>query len=127
MTGCAHDGNTIPVIAPMDAEGRKVPLDTKALYDSKGKEHGVLGFNFSTLDGPSWSVWLDDRYDGNDFSFFSSKRAASNEIRCHGLKVSRVWNEAEFDEKVTGKTFWWRDVIEQEAADYLEQCGTLEF
>ena len=41
--------------------------------------------------------------------------------------MSRVWNEAEFGEKVTGKTFWWRDVIEQEAADYLEQCGTLEF
>ena len=72
MTGCAHDGNTIPVIAPMDAEGRKVPFDTKALYDSKGKEHGVLGFNFSTLDGPSWSVWLDDRYDGDDFSFTST-------------------------------------------------------
>ena len=60
-------------------------------------------------------------------SQFSSKKAAANEIRCNGWKVSRVWNDAEFGEKVTGKTFWWRDVIEQEAADYLEQCGTLEF
>ena len=63
---------SIEVPAPKDAENRKVPLDTKVLYDSNGKEHDVSGFNYSTLDGATWSVWLADRYDGNDFSLIST-------------------------------------------------------
>lgn len=33
-----HDGNTIPVMAPKDAKGRNVQLDTKVMYNANGSK-----------------------------------------------------------------------------------------
>lgn len=44
-----QDGDTIAVMAPKDAEGRSVPLDTKVVYDDKGIEYGVCGLVFRSM------------------------------------------------------------------------------
>lgn len=36
---------------PRDAAGRKIPLDTKVLYDKDNKEHKVLNYIFNTITG----------------------------------------------------------------------------
>lgn len=57
MTGCTQDGNTIPVMAPRDAENRMVPLDTKVMYNDKGIEYEVRRFVFETgLHGYGWDM-----------------------------------------------------------------------
>ena len=61
MTGCTHDGNTIPVVAPKDAEGRDVPLDTEAMYDGKGVKYDVCGLIFRSMTeicDAGWTVEL---------------------------------------------------------------------
>lgn len=66
MTGCTHDGNTIPVMAPKDAEGSLVSLDTKVLYNASGDEFEVRWLTFSTGPyGPGWSVKVYDPSDGD--------------------------------------------------------------
>lgn len=44
-----QDGGTIAVMAPKDAEGRNVPLDTKVMYDDKGIQYGVCGLIFRSM------------------------------------------------------------------------------
>jgi hypothetical protein len=46
---------SIDVPAPKDAEGRRVPLDTKVMYDDKGIEYEVERFVFGT--GPHGYDW----------------------------------------------------------------------
>lgn len=61
MAGCTHDGNTIPVMAPKDAEGRDVPLDTKVMYDDDGVKYGVCGLIFRSMTeicDAGWTVEL---------------------------------------------------------------------
>lgn len=55
MAGCAHDGGTITVVTPKDAEGRNVLLDTKVMYNAKGIEYEVARFIFGT--GPYGCDW----------------------------------------------------------------------
>lgn len=59
-----HDGNTIPVMAPKDADGRKVPLDTKVMYNASGDEFEVRWLTFST--GPYGYGWSAKVYDPSD-------------------------------------------------------------
>lgn len=57
MTGCTQGRNTIPVMAPRDAENRMVPLDTKVLYNDKGIEFEVSSLIFGTSKyGVGWDV-----------------------------------------------------------------------
>ena len=57
MTECTQDRNTIPVMAPRDAENRMVPLDTKVMYDDNGIEYEVSGLIFGTSKhGVGWDV-----------------------------------------------------------------------
>lgn len=57
MTECTQGRNTIPVMAPRDAENRMVPLDTKVLYNDKGIEFEVSSFIFGTSKyGVGWDV-----------------------------------------------------------------------
>lgn len=57
MTECTQDRNTIPVMAPRDAENRMVPLDTKVMYDDDGIEYEVSGLIFGTSKyGVGWDV-----------------------------------------------------------------------
>lgn len=61
MTGCTRDGNTIPVVAPKDAEGRRVPLDTEAMYDDNGVKYDVCGLIFRSMTeicDAGWTVEL---------------------------------------------------------------------
>lgn len=53
-----HDGNTIPVMAPKDAKGRNVQLDTKLLYSDKGIEFEVDGFTFRSGTAACDAEWL---------------------------------------------------------------------
>lgn len=58
--------NTIEVMAPKDADGRNVPLDTKVMYDASGDEFEVRWFTFSTGPyGPGWHVKVYDPSDGD--------------------------------------------------------------
>lgn len=52
---CSESG--IEVSAPKDAENRRVPLDTKVMYDDKGVEYEVSSFN-CVFDGhgTEWNV-----------------------------------------------------------------------
>lgn len=66
MAGYTQDGNTIPVMAPKDAEGRLVPLDVKVMYNDSGDEFEVRCFTFSTGPyGPGWYVKVYDPSDGD--------------------------------------------------------------
>lgn len=57
MAGCTHDGGTITVVTPKDAEGRNVLFDTKVMYNDKGLEYKVARFIFWTgPDGYGWDV-----------------------------------------------------------------------
>lgn len=57
---------SIEVPAPKDAENRKVPLDTKVMYNANGDELEVRWFTFSTGPyGPGWSVKVYDPSDGD--------------------------------------------------------------
>ena len=57
---------SIEVPAPKDAENRKVPLDTKVMYNASGDELEVRWFTYSTGPyGPSWSVRVYDPSGGN--------------------------------------------------------------
>lgn len=59
MTDCTPTSNDmfIEIAAPMDAENRKVPFDTKVMYNDKGIEYGVERFVFGTgLHGYGWGV-----------------------------------------------------------------------
>lgn len=55
MAGCTHDGETITVVTPKDAEGRNVLLDTKVMYNDKGIEYEVGRLIFGT--GPYGGDW----------------------------------------------------------------------
>ena len=56
----------IEVPAPKDAENRKVPLETKVMYNANGDEFEVRWFTFSTGPyGPGWSVKVYDQSDGD--------------------------------------------------------------
>ena len=55
------------VPAPMDADGREIPLGTKVLYDLKGVEHKVLGYEFPTRYDGRWMVEIEMP---SDQSFF---------------------------------------------------------
>lgn len=46
-------GSNVEITLPKDAEGRKIPLDTKVLYSLSGKEHKVDEFTYS----PSENIW----------------------------------------------------------------------
>ena len=54
------------ITLPRDAEGRKIPLDTKVLYDKSGNKREVQGLEYSPIGG-RWKVtFLDsfaDRYE----------------------------------------------------------------
>lgn len=52
---------------PKDAEGREIPLDTKALYDANGDTREVQAFEFSVIDG-MWRV----QFLGNFIFFYTS-------------------------------------------------------
>lgn len=59
MTECTPtcDEYTIEVPTPKDAENRRVPLDTKVMYNSDGVEYKVSGFIFDTSKFvSSWDV-----------------------------------------------------------------------
>lgn len=56
--------NTISVMAPKDADGRNVPLDTKVMYNASGDEFEVRWFTFST--GPYDPGWYVNVYDPSD-------------------------------------------------------------
>lgn len=57
---------SIEVPAPKDAENRKVPLDTKVMYNANGDELEVRWFTYSTGPyGPGWSVKVYDSSDGD--------------------------------------------------------------
>ena len=45
--------------APKDADGREIPLGTKALYDLEGAKHKVLGYEFSTRYAGRWMVEIE--------------------------------------------------------------------
>lgn len=47
------------VPAPMDADGREIPLGTKVLYDFMGVEHKVLYYEFSTRYDGRWMVKIE--------------------------------------------------------------------
>ena len=60
------DEYSIEVPAPKDADNRKVPLDTKVMYNDSGDEFEVRRFTFSTGPyGPGWSVKVYDPSDGD--------------------------------------------------------------
>lgn len=59
-----NDMNTIAVMAPKDADGRNVPLDTKVMYNDSGDEFEVRWFTFST--GPYDPGWYVNVYDPSD-------------------------------------------------------------
>ena len=46
-------GSNGKIALPKDAEGRKIPLDTKVLYSLSGEEHKVDEFTYS----PSENIW----------------------------------------------------------------------
>lgn len=46
-------GSNRKIALPKDAEGRKIPLDTKVLYSLSGEEHKVDEFTYS----PSENIW----------------------------------------------------------------------
>lgn len=52
---------------PKDAEGREIPLDTKALYDANGDTREVQAFEFSVIDG-MWRV----QFLGNFIYFYTN-------------------------------------------------------
>lgn len=52
---------------PKDAEGREIPLDTKALYDANGDTREVQAFEFSVIDG-MWRV----QFLGNFIFFYTN-------------------------------------------------------
>lgn len=58
VSASTQDGSTIAVMAPKDAEGRKVPLDTKLLYSDKGIEYEVDGFTFRSGAAARDAEWL---------------------------------------------------------------------
>lgn len=60
MTECTQDGNTIPVMAPRDAEGRKVPLDTKKLYDDEGVSYEVCELTYRHMTAICEAYWTVD-------------------------------------------------------------------
>lgn len=61
-----NDMNTIAVMAPKDADGRSVPLDTKVMYNASGDEFEVRWFTFSTGPyDPGWYVKVYDPSDGD--------------------------------------------------------------
>lgn len=61
-----NDMNTISVMAPKDADGRNVPLDTKVMYNASGDEFEVRWFTFATGPyGPGWHVKVYDPSDGD--------------------------------------------------------------
>lgn len=47
MTGRTQDGDTITVMAPKDAEGREIPLDTKRPYDADGVPVSIRAFRYN--------------------------------------------------------------------------------
>lgn len=51
----ASDDMLIEIVAPMDAENRKVPFETKVMYNGKGIEYEVRRFVFGT--GPNGYGW----------------------------------------------------------------------
>lgn len=68
MTDCVPTCSeySIDVPAPKDAENRKVPLDTKVMYDASGNEFEVRWLTYSTGPyGQGWSVKAYDRSDGD--------------------------------------------------------------
>lgn len=68
MTDCVPTCSeySIDVPAPKDAENRKVPLDTKVMYDASGNEFEVRWLTYSTGPyGRGWSVKAYDRSDGD--------------------------------------------------------------
>lgn len=61
-----NDMNTISVMAPKDADGRNVPLDTKVMYNASGDEFEVRWLTFATGPyGPGWHVKVYDPSDGD--------------------------------------------------------------
>ena len=52
---------------PKDADGREIPLDTKALYDANGDTREVQAFEFSVIDG-MWRV----QFLGNFIFFYTN-------------------------------------------------------
>lgn len=61
MTECTHDGETIEIVAPKDAEGRNVPLDTEKLYDDEGVSYEVCGLlyrHMTIICSAGWVVEL---------------------------------------------------------------------
>lgn len=68
MTDCVPTCSeySIDVPAPKDAENRKVPLDTKVMYDASGNEFEVRWLTYSTGPyGQGWSVKAYYRSDGD--------------------------------------------------------------
>ena len=60
------DEYSIEVPAPKDADNRKVPLDTKVMYNASGDEFEVRRFTFSTGPyEPGWTVKVYDPSDGD--------------------------------------------------------------
>lgn len=66
MTDCVPTCSeySIEVPAPKDAENRKVPLDTKVMYNDSGDEFEVRRLTFST--GPYNPGWFVKAYDPSD-------------------------------------------------------------
>lgn len=60
MTGRTQDGDTVTVMAPKDAEGREIPLDTKRLYDADGVPVVIRAFRYN----PNDRCWRVERLDG---------------------------------------------------------------
>ena len=48
---------SIDVLAPKDADGRKVPLDTEKLYDDEGVSYEVCGLVYRHMTAISESGW----------------------------------------------------------------------
>ena len=52
-----QDGDTNAVMAPKDADGRSVPLDTKVVYDDKGIGYAVFGLVFRSMPEICEACW----------------------------------------------------------------------